>query len=401
MNREVVIVSACRTPIGTLMGSLSALTAGELGAVAIRGSLERAGIKPEMIDEVFMGSGLQGGAGQNIARQAAIGACIPVEVTATTVNMVCGSGMKSIITGAQTILCGDNDIVVVGGSESMSNVPYYCKTMRRGNKMGDISLIDGMISDGLTDVFHNYHMGITAENLAEQYGITREMQDQFAAESQRKTGIAIESGIFTQEIVPVIITDKKGSQTVVSQDEHPRPDTTIEKLSKLRPAFKKDGTVTAGNASGVNDGAAALVLMSAEKAKALGISPLARLVSYASAGVAPEIMGIGPAYAVKKALNKAGLTIADMDLFEANEAFAAQSIAVMQELGLPAEKTNVNGGAIALGHPIGASGARILVTLLHELKRRNAKKGAATLCIGGGMGICVIIEMEAPDETSR
>lgn len=394
MKKEVVIVSACRTPIGSLMGSLSALTASELGAAAIRGALERAGIKPDMVDEVFLGCGIQGGNGQNVTRQAAIGAGIPVEVSSTTINMVCGSGMKSIIAGAQTILCGDNDIVVVGGTESMSNVPYYCKAIRSGNKLGDLTLIDGLILDGLTDHFNNYHMGITAENLAEKYGITREMQDRFAAESQRKAGVALAAGIFTEEIVPIVITDRKGNQTIVSLDEYPRPDTTAEKLSKLRPAFKKDGTVTAGNASGVNDGAAALVLMSSEKAAELGIVPMAKLVSYASAGVSPDIMGIGPVYAVRKALDKSGLALSDLDLIEANEAFAAQSIAVMKELGLPEEKTNVNGGAIALGHPIGASGSRILVSLLYEMKRRDAGRGAATLCVGGGMGVCVIVEKE-------
>lgn len=392
MNREVIIAAACRTPIGSLMGSLSTLTAGSLGGIVISTAIERAGIKPDMIDEVFMGSVLQGGAGQNIARQAAISANIPIEVVATTINMVCGSGMKSIIIGAQSILSGDNEIVVVGGTESMSNVPYYCKAIRSGNKMGDLPMIDGIISDGLTDVFNNYHMGITAENIANKYGISRDMQDQFATESQQKSDSAIKSGVFSEEIIPVTITDKKGNQTIFSKDEHPRADTTIEKLAKLRPAFIKDGTVTAGNASGVNDGAAALVLMSLKKAKELGIIPLAKLVSYADAGVAPEIMGIGPVSAVKKALNKAKLTIDDIDLFEANEAFAAQSIAVTKELQLPPEKTNVNGGAIALGHPIGASGARILVTLLYELKRRNAKKGVATLCVGGGMGTCVVVE---------
>ena len=394
MKKEVVIASACRTPIGSLMGSLAALTASELGAAAIRGAMERAGIKPDMVDEVFLGCGIQGGSGQNVTRQAAIGSGIPVEVSSTTINMVCGSGMKSIIAGAQTILCGDNDIVVVGGTESMSNVPYYCKALRAGNKLGDIPLIDGLVLDGLTDHFNNYHMGITAENLAEKYSITREMQDLFAAESQRRAGVALAAGIFAEEIVPVVITDRKGNQTIVSQDEYPRPDTTVEKLAKLRPAFKKDGTVTAGNASGVNDGAAALVLMSSQKAAELGITPLAKLVSYASAGVSPEIMGIGPVFAVRKALDKCGLAIADLDLIEANEAFAAQSLAVMKELGLPEEKTNVNGGAIALGHPIGASGSRILVSLLYEMKRRNAGTGAATLCVGGGMGVCVIVEKE-------
>ncbi len=394
MKNDVVIVSGCRTPIGSLMGSLSSLTAAELGAAAIRGALERAGIGPEMVDEVWIGSGIQAGCGQNIARQAAVKAGIPVEVPAATLNMVCGSGMKSIITAAQTILCGDSDIVVAGGAESMSNAPFYCKSIRSGNKLGDLPLIDGLILDGLTDHFNNYHMGITAENLAEKYGVTREEQDLFAAKSQQKAAAAIAAGLFDEEIAPVAIFDKKGNRTDITADEYPRPDTTAEKLSKLRPAFKKDGTVTAGNASGVNDGAAALVLMSARKAEALGLTPLAKLVSYASVGVAPEIMGIGPVNAARKALKEGGLSLSDIDLFEANEAFAAQSIAVMRELGLPEEKTNVNGGAIALGHPIGASGARILVTLLYEMKRRNLRRGAAMLCVGGGMGVCLIAERE-------
>ena len=397
-NREVVIVAACRTPIGSLMGSLSALTAGRLAAVATGEALARSGISPEQVDEVIIGSVLQAGAGQNIARQAAIGAGIPVETTATTVNMVCGSGMKAVIMAAQTILCGDNDIVVAGGTESMSNAPYYSRTMRQGNKLGDVTLVDGLVYDGLTDIFSQEHMGLLTEKLAAQYGITRAMQDQFAAESQSKAAAAMAAGRFAAEIVPVVITDKKGNSITVAQDEYPRPDTTPDKLAKLRPAFKKDGTITAGNASGVNDGAAALVLMDAAKAAELGILPLARLVSYAVAGVAPDLMGIGPVFAVRKALGKAGLTLADLDLVEANEAFAAQSLAVMQDLGLPAEKTNVNGGAIALGHPIGASGARILVTLLYEMARREARLGLATLCIGGGMGSCVVIERMAQDE---
>ena len=399
MKRDVVIVSACRTPIGSLMGSLSSLTAGKLAAIAVRSAWERAGINPEQVDEVLIGSVLQAGTGQNIARQAAIGAGIPVEVPATTLNMVCGSGLKAVITAAQTIACGDNELVIAGGAESMSNAPYYCQALRGGNKLGDVPLIDGLVFDGLTDVFHNYHMGVTAENIAGKYAITREMQDRFAAASQGKAADAIAAGRFTPEIVPVVLSDKKGNQTIVSLDEHPRPDTTLEKLAKLRPAFLKDGTVTAGNASGINDGAAALVLMSAEKARTLGIRPLARIVACSTVGVAPEIMGIGPVFAVKKALGLAGLSIADLDLIEANEAFAAQSIAVNQELGWPEEKINVNGGAIALGHPIGASGARILVTLLYELQRRQVRRGLATLCIGGGMGSCVIVEREAEHET--
>lgn len=391
-KKTVVIASACRTPIGTLMGSLSSLTAAELGSVVIREALTRAALLPEQVEEVQFGCVLQAGAGQNIARQAAIRAGIPVEITATTINMVCGSGMKALIAAAQSILCGDRSIVVAGGTESMSQTPFYSRTMRSGARLGDVKLVDGILADGLTDVFNQYHMGLTAENLADRYGITREQQDAFAAESQVRTARAVAEGRFVREIVPVTLTDRKGNTTVVDLDEHPRPDTTPEKLAKLRPAFKKDGTVTAGNASGINDGAAALVLMDAEQADALGIKPLARMIAYAEAGVSPDIMGIGPVNAVRKALKKANRTVGDIDRIEANEAFAAQSLAVMQELGLPAEKTNVNGGAIALGHPIGASGARIVVTLLYELLRSESKTGLATLCIGGGMGSCLLIE---------
>lgn len=394
MDRHVVIVSACRTPIGNLLGSLTSRSAAELGAVAIRGALERAGIAADEVDEVLMGCVLQAGAGQNIARQAAVAAGIPIAVTATTLNMVCGSGLKAVSEGMRSILAGDNDVVVVGGTESMSNVPYYNRSLRRGNKLGDVIVTDGLVADGLTDVFHRIHMGITAEKLAEQRQISRERQDRFAAESQRRAGAAAAAGLFDAEIVPVTVADAKGVETVVSRDEYPRPDTTAERLAKLRPAFQKDGTVTAGNASGINDGAAALVLMSAERAAAAGIRPLARIVAAAEAGVAPEIMGIGPVAAVRKALAKASLSVADIDLFEANEAFAAQSLAVLDELGLPEDRTNVNGGAIALGHPIGASGSRILVSLLHELVRRGGHRGLATLCIGGGMGICMIVERE-------
>ncbi len=394
MNREVVIVSACRTPIGGLMGALSSFTAGQLGGFAIAGAIRRAGIRPEQVEEVLLGCVLQGGAGQNVARQAAVGAGVPVEATATTVNMVCGSGLKAVVQAAQSILCGNREIVVAGGAESMSNAPHYCKALRAGSRLGDVTMLDAVVTDGLTDVFNGIHMGLTAENLAEQYGITRAEQDAFAANSQRQAGEAMAAGRFEAEIEPVSITDRKGNVTVVRQDEHPRPDTTEEKLARLRPAFKKDGTVTAGNASGINDGAAALLLMSGEKAKELGITPLARLVSWAEAGVEPKVMGIGPVPAVRKALKWAGLSTEDLELVEANEAFAVQSLAVQRELGLDPERVNVNGGAIALGHPIGASGARILVTLLHEMARRDAKKGAATLCIGGGMGICAIVERE-------
>ena len=394
MNREVVIVSACRTPIGGLMGGLSGFTAGQLGGIAAAGAIRRAGIRPEQVEEVLLGCVLQGGAGQNVARQAAMAAGIPVETTATTINMVCGSGLKAVVQAAQSILCGDREIVLAGGTESMSNAPHYCKALRAGARLGDATLLDAVVNDGLTDVFNGIHMGLTAETLAEQYGITREAQDAFAAESQRRAGEAIAAGRFADEIEPVNVTDRKGNVTVVDKDEHPRPDTTAEKLARLRPAFKKDGTVTAGNASGINDGAAALLMMSAEKAKQLGVIPLARLVSWAEVGVEPKVMGIGPVPAVKKALTRAGLNAGELELVEANEAFAAQSLAVQQALGLDPARVNVNGGAIALGHPIGASGARILVTLLHEMARRDVRTGAATLCIGGGMGICAVVERE-------
>lgn len=392
MNKEVVIVSACRTPIGGFTGGLSALTAGQLGGVAVAGAIRRAGISPNQVQEILLGCVLQGGAGQNVARQAAIAAGIPVETTATTVNMVCGSGLKAIAQAWQAIRCGDRDIVVAGGAESMSNAPHYCKALRAGARLGDATLHDAVVSDGLTDVFNDIHMGLTAEILAEQYGITREAQDAFALESQRRACAAIHAGRFAREIEPVSVIDRKGNTAEISQDEHPRFDTTAQKLALLRPAFKKDGTVTAGNASGINDGAAALVLMCAEMAERMGITPLARIVSWAEAGVDPKLMGVGPVPAIKGALKKSGLCIEDMELIELNVAFAAQSLAVQQALGLNPVRVNVNGGAIALGHPVGASGARILVTLLHEMMRREAKRGAAALCIGGGMGICMIVE---------
>ncbi len=392
MKREVVIAGACRSPIGGFMGALSSVSAADLGSIVIREALSRAAVLPEQVEEVQFGCVLQAGAGQNIARQAAIKAGIPVEITATTINMVCGSGMKALIAAAQSILCGDRDIVVAGGTESMSQAPFYSQNMRTGSRLGDVKLVDAILTDGLTDVFNQYHMGITAENLAERHQITREEQDAFAAESQARTARAIKEGRFAKEIVPVTITDRKGNTTVISQDEHPRPDTTVEKLARLKPAFKKDGTVTAGNASGINDGAAALVLMDAARAAEMGIKPLARVIAYAEAGVSPDVMGIGPVGAVTKALGKSSKTLDDMDRIEANEAFAAQSIAVMRKLGLSPEKTNVNGGAIALGHPIGASGARIVVTLLYELVNSQLTSGLATLCIGGGMGSCMMIE---------
>lgn len=391
--REVVIVSAVRTAIGKFGGSLTPLSAPQMGAIVIKEALQRAGVKPEMVDEVIMGNVLQAGLGQNPARQAAIFAGMPVEVPAFTVNKVCGSGLKCVELGSQSILAGDNDIVVAGGMESMSNAPFTIPGKSRwGLKMGDQKMIDVMIRDGLWDAFNDYHMGITSENVAEKFGVTREDQDEVAARSQARAIEAIKSGAFKEEIVPVTIKTKKGEK-VFDTDEFPREGTTMEVLAKLRPAFKKGGTVTAGNASGLNDGAAALVLMTADKAKELGLKPMAKIVSYASAGVDPAIMGIGPIPASRKALAKAGLEVKDMDLVEANEAFAAQTVEVGRELQLDWDKTNVNGGAIALGHPIGASGARILVTLLYALKHRNKKLGLATLCIGGGMGTATVVEM--------
>ena len=391
--REVVIVSAVRTAIGKFGGSLTPLSAPQMGAIVIKEALNRAGVKPELVDEVIMGNVLQAGLGQNPARQAAIFAGMPVEVPAFTVNKVCGSGLKCVELAAQSILAGDNDIVVAGGMESMSNAPFTVPGKARwGLKMGDQKMIDVMIRDGLWDAFNDYHMGITSENVAEKFGVTREDQDEVAARSQARAIEAIKSGAFKEEIVPVTIKTKKGEK-VFDTDEFPREGTTMEVLAKLRPAFKKGGTVTAGNASGLNDGAAALVLMTAEKAAELGLKPMAKIVSYASAGVDPAIMGIGPIPASRKALDKAGLGVKDLDLVEANEAFAAQTVEVGRELQLDWDKTNVNGGAIALGHPIGAPGARILVTLLYALKHRNKKLGLATLCIGGGMGTATVVEM--------
>ena len=391
--REVVIASAVRTAIGKFGGSLTPLSAPQMGAVVIKEALDRAALKPEQVDEVIMGNVLQAGLGQNPARQAAIFAGLPVEVPAFTVNKVCGSGLKCVELAAQSILAGDNDIVVAGGMESMSNASFTVPGKARwGLKMGDQKMVDVMIRDGLWDAFNDYHMGITSENVAEKFGVTREDQDEVACRSQQRAIEAIKSGAFKEEIVPVTIKTKKGEK-VFDTDEFPKEGTTMEVLAKLRPAFKKGGTVTAGNASGLNDGAAALVIMSADKAKELGIKPMAKIVSYASAGVDPAIMGIGPIPASRKALAKAGLEVKDMDLVEANEAFAAQTVEVGRELQLDWAKTNVNGGAIALGHPIGASGARILVTLLYALKHRDKKRGLATLCIGGGMGTATVVEM--------
>jgi acetyl-CoA C-acetyltransferase len=390
--REVVIVSAVRTAVGSFNGSLSSFSAVELGSMVIKEAIARAGVAPESVDEVIFGNVLQAGLGQNPARQAAIKAGVPVEVPSYTVNKVCGSGLKTVNLAAQAIMAGDADIVVAGGMESMTNAPYVLESkVRQGLRMGDSKVIDTMVHDGLWCAFNDYHMGITAENVAEKFGITREAQDQLAFASQQKAVKAIESGAFTKEILPITIKGKKGD-TIFANDEYPKSDAMLEKIQALRTAFKKDGTVTAGNASGINDGAAALVLMSADKAKELGLKSMARIRGFAAAGVDPSIMGVGPIPATRKALAKAGLTVADLDLIEANEAFAAQFLAVGKELGLDQSKVNVNGGAIAIGHPIGASGARILVTLLHAMEARDAKLGLATLCIGGGQGIATIVE---------
>ena len=390
--REVVIVSAVRTPIGSFGGTLKDSPARTLGAIAVKAALERAGIDPASVDEVIMGNVLQGGLGQNIARQVAIDAGIPVDVPSMTINKVCGSGLRAVGLAAQIIKAGDADIIVTGGTESMSMSGYVMPKARWGTRMGDAKLIDMLVHDGLTCAFNNYHMGITAENINEQWGLTREEQDAFAAASQQKAEAALKSGAFKDEIVPVVIPQKKGDPIVFDTDEYPKAGVTAEGLAKLSPAFKKDGSVTAANASGINDAAAAVIVMSKEKADELGIKPLCTIVSYASAGVDPSIMGIGPVPATKKALEKAGLTMADMDLIEANEAFAAQSLAVGRDLGIDPAKLNVNGGAIALGHPIGASGTRILVTLINAMQKRDAKRGLATLCIGGGQGTTLIVE---------
>lgn len=387
-----VILSAVRTAIGTFGGSLKDISAIELGRTVLVESIKRAKIEPAMVDEVIMGNILQAGQGQNPARQAAVKAGIPVEVPAMTVNMVCGSGLRAVSLAQNLIKTGEAEIIVAGGMENMSQAPYIIPYARWGQRMGDGTIVDVMIKDGLSDAFYGYHMGITAENLAEKYGITRKEQDEYALKSQNKAEQAIKQGKFKEEIVEVSIPQKKGDPIIFAQDEHPRFGTTIEALSKLKPAFKKDGTVTAGNASGINDGAAALVISSKEKAGKLGIKPMAKILSTAYAGVEPSIMGIGPVEAVKKALKKANLTLKDIDLIEANEAFAAQFLAVAKQLGFDMEKVNVNGGAIALGHPIGASGARILVTLLYEMKKKNARYGLATLCVGGGMGVAAVVE---------
>ena len=392
--RNVVIVSAVRTAVGSFGGSLKDISAADLGAIVIKEAVKRAGIQLADVDEVYMGNVVQAGQGQNVARQAAVKAGIPVEKPAVTLNMVCGSGLRAVSLAAQLVRLGDADVIVAGGTENMSMAPYAMPKARWGQRMGNATMIDTMINDALTDAFSGVHMGITAENIAEQWNITRQEQDAFAAASQQKAEAAIKAGKFADEIVAVEIPQRKGDPIVFDTDEYPRFGATAEGMAKLKPAFKKDGTVTAGNASGINDGAAALVIMSEDKAKELGLKPMATILSYGSKGLDPAIMGYGPFYATKTALEKANLTVDDLDLIEANEAFASQSIAVATDLKFDMSKVNVNGGAIAIGHPVGASGARILVTLLHEMKRRDAKKGLATLCIGGGMGTAIVVGRE-------
>ncbi|MDT6922349.1 acetyl-CoA C-acetyltransferase [Pseudomonas atacamensis] len=390
--QDVVIVAATRTAIGSFQGSLANVSAVDLGAAVIRQLLEQTGLDGAQVDEVIMGQVLTAGAGQNPARQAAIKAGLPHAVPAMTLNKVCGSGLKALHLGAQAIRCGDAEVIIAGGQENMSLSNYIMPGARTGLRMGHAQIVDTMISDGLWDAFNDYHMGITAENLVEKYEISREQQDAFAAASQQKAAAAIEAGRFVDEITPILIPQRKGDPVAFKIDEQPRGDTTAESLAKLRPAFKKDGSVTAGNASSLNDGAAAVILMSAEKAKALGLPVLAKIAAYANAGVDPAIMGIGPVSATRRCLDKAGWSIDQLDLIEANEAFAAQSLAVAKDLQWDLDKVNVNGGAIALGHPIGASGCRVLVTLLHEMLKRDAKKGLATLCIGGGQGVALALE---------
>ena len=392
--RNAVIVSAVRTAVGSFGGTLKDISAADLGAIVIKEAVKRAGIQLADVDEVYMGNVVQAGQGQNVARQAAVKAGIPVEKPAITLNMVCGSGLRAVSLAAQLVRLGDADVIVAGGTENMSMAPYAMPKARWGQRMGNATMIDTMINDALTDAFSGVHMGITAENIAEQWNITRQEQDAFAAASQQKAEAAIKAGKFADEIVAVEIPQRKGDPIVFDTDEYPRFGATAEGMAKLKPAFKKDGTVTAGNASGINDGAAALVIMSEDKAKELGLKPMATILSYGSKGLDPAIMGYGPFYATKTALEKANLTVDDLDLIEANEAFASQSIAVATDLKFDMSKVNVNGGAIAIGHPVGASGARILVTLLHEMKRRDAKKGLATLCIGGGMGTAIVVGRE-------
>ncbi|WP_322106441.1 acetyl-CoA C-acetyltransferase [Paraburkholderia sp. J41] len=391
---DIVIVSAARTAVGKFGGSLAKIPAPELGAIVIKAALERAGVKPEQVSDVIMGQVLTAGSGQNVARQASIKAGLPVAVPAMTINKVCGSGLKAVMLAANAIIAGDSEIVVAGGQENMSAAPHVLPGSRDGFRMGDAKLVDSMIVDGLWDVYNQYHMGQTAENVAKEYGITREQQDAFAALSQNKAEAAQKAGRFADEIVPVQIPQRKGDPLLFDTDEFVRHGVTAESLAGLKPAFNKEGTVTAANASGLNDGAAAVVVMSAKKAEALGLTPLARIKAYANAGVDPKVMGIGPVPASKRCLERAGWSAADLDLMEINEAFAAQALAVNQQMGWDTSKINVNGGAIAIGHPIGASGCRILVTLLHEMQRRDAKRGLASLCIGGGMGVALALERD-------
>ncbi|SHJ25015.1 acetyl-CoA C-acetyltransferase [Dethiosulfatibacter aminovorans DSM 17477] len=390
--REVVIAGAARTPVGSFGGTLSKMSAVDLGVAAAKEAMKRAGIKPEDVDDTIAGCILQAGLGQNVARQISIGAGVPVERPAMTLNKLCGSGLRAVSMAAQFIMLGDADIILAGGTESMSNSPYVLPGNRWGQRMGDGQIVDTLIKDALSDVFYDYHMGITAENIAERWNIRRNEQDEFALVSQNRAEAAQLSGRFKDEIVPVEVPQRKKAPVIVTEDEHPKHGMTMEMLGKARAAFKKDGTVTAGNASGINDGAAMLVVMSREKADEIGIEPLCTIVSHGSAGVDPSIMGYGPVPASRIALEKANMTIDDIDLIEANEAFAAQSIAVVRDLGIDPEKVNVNGGAIALGHPVGASGARILITLIYEMIKREAKTGLATLCIGGGMGTSLIVK---------
>ena len=392
MREDIVIVAAGRTAVGTFGGALAAIPASELGATVIKGLLERSGLKPEQINEVILGQVLTAGVGQNPARQTVLSAGLPNEVPAMTINKVCGSGLKAVHLAYQAVACGDADIVIAGGQETMSASAHVLPNSRNGQKMGDWKMVDTMIKDGLWCAFNDCHMGITAENIADKYGFSREAQDEFAAGSQQKTEAAQKAGVFNDEIIPVVIPQRKGDPVVFNTDEFPRAGTTAASLGKLRPAFKKDGSVTAGNASGINDGAAAVIVMTAAKAKELGLTPMARIVSFSSAGVDPAIMGTGPIPATTKCLEKAGWKVADLDMIEANEAFAAQAMSVNESLGFDLSKVNVSGGAISLGHPIGASGARVLVTLLHGMKRTGAKKGLATLCIGGGQGVAMAVE---------
>lgn len=392
--REVVIVSAVRTPIGSYGGAFKDVSAVDLGVVAVKEAMKRAKLDPKTVDELIFGNVLQAGLGQNVARQIAVHSGIPVEVPSYTVNKVCGSGLKTVALAAQAIMCGDSDIVVAGGTENMSQAPYLLKNNRWGQRMGDGVVEDYMVKDGLWDVFNDYHMGNTAENIVEDYGLSREEQDKLAVESQNRAEKAITTGRFKDEIVPVEVPQRRKDPIIVDTDEFPRFGANLEAMGKLRPAFKKDGSVTAGSASGINDGAAALVIMSKEKAEELGLKPLATIASYASAGVDPRIMGTGPIPATKKALEKIGMTVEDLDLIEGNEAFAAQALSVIKDLKFDTDIVNVNGGAIALGHPIGASGARILVTLVHEMSKRDSKTGLATLCIGGGQGTAMVVKRD-------